>query len=94
MYNVRFEPQEGSTETDGGCYDFDCGQHIELRRRNQVEGTNDSVSYIQGCHNSRSCGLMLFLFMNCLQNATLAPLKYRLFLALFVFLISCNTVYR
>ena len=68
MYNVRLEPQEGSAETDGGCYDFGCGQQIELRRRYQLERTNGGVGCIQGCHNCRSCGLVLFMFMNRLQK--------------------------
>jgi len=40
--------------------------------------TNDSVSYIRGCHNCRSCGLKFFLFINCVKNVTLVPLAYRL----------------
>jgi len=43
MYNARFETREGSVETDGGgCYDFGCGQQIELRRRYLVEGRNSN----------------------------------------------------
>jgi hypothetical protein len=40
MYNGRFDPRESSAETDGGCYDFGCGQQIELRRRYLVERRN------------------------------------------------------
>jgi hypothetical protein len=59
----------------------------------EVRNLNDRVSDIQMCQNCLSYGLMHYLFMNCLQNATLAPSSSRLFLYLFVFLTSCRILF-
>ena len=57
-----------------------------LRRVYLVEARNFNDSLRHSEVSKLSYGLTRFFFMNCLQNATLAPSLSRLFLPLFVFL--------
>jgi hypothetical protein len=60
-------PHKGSSER----VRFGCGQLIKASLPS--ESAQFGQSNIQRCQNCLSYGLTLFLFMNCLQNATLAP---------------------
>jgi len=63
----------------------------DLRRRCLVEVRNLNDT-IQRCQNCLSYDLTLFLFMNSLQNATLAPSLSRL-LSFFVFMSSPRIIF-
>ena len=80
-------PHEGSSERG-----FGCGQQIKASLASgsaQFERQSLRHSGV----SKLSHGLTRFLFMNWLQNATLAPSSSRLFLPLFVFLTSCRILF-